>query len=181
MPLAAEVRHETYLHRSDDRHCVDCLARPGAVATQGADTVCSTGDLPRNVYQPARGQHRSRPQRPVRGHASAELAQRRLTRLSLIMGRGIVGLLLVYSCMASSRFARNEGSAMTSSSSTAAIRNAAEIGRVKNTEGSPNEIIMVRRRFSSIIGPRMNPSTMGAGSQSSLSSTYPTADSAAIS
>src|SRR6478735_7697336 len=176
MPLAAEVRHETYLHRSDDRHdCVDCLARPGAVATQGADTVCSTGDLPRNVYQPARGQHRSRPQRPVRDHASAELAQRRLTRLSLIMGRGIVGLLLVYSCMASSRFARNEGSAMTSSSS------AAEIGRVKNTEGSPNEIIMVRRRFSSIIGPRMNPSTMGAGSQSSLSSTYPTADSAAIS
>src|SRR6478735_1458992 len=159
MPLAAEVRHETYLHRSDDRHdCVDCLARPGAVATQGADTVCSTGDLPRNVYQPARGQHRSRPQRPVRDHASAELAQRRLTR-----------------------FSRNEGSAMTSSSSTAAIRNAAEIGRVKNTEGSPNEIIMVRRRFSSIIGPRMNPSTMGAGSQSSLSSTYPTADSAAIS
>src|SRR6476620_8618661 len=89
MPLAAEVRHETYLHRSDDRHdCVDCLARPGAVATQGADTVCSTGDFPRSVYQPARGQHRSRPQRPVRDHASAELAQRRLTRLSLIMWWG---------------------------------------------------------------------------------------------
>jgi len=60
---------------------------------------------------------------------------------------------------------------MTRSSTAAATRKAAEIGRVRNTEGSPNEIIMVRRRFSSIIGPRMKPSTIGAGSQSSLSST----------
>ena len=51
------------------------------------------------------------------------------------------------------------------------MRKPAEMGRVINTVGSPNEIIIARRRFSSIIGPRMNPSTMGAGSQSSLSST----------
>src|SRR4051794_28476969 len=172
MPVTAEVRHEAYLYRSNcDRHGRhDRLPRLRAVAAQGADTVRSTGDLPRGVYRPARGQHRSRPQRSVRDHASAELAQRRVTRLSLLIGEEPRSL-VVHSCIASSRFARNEGSAMTSSSSNAAIRNAAEIGRVKNTEGSPNEIIMVRRRFSSIIGPRMNPSTMGAGSQSSLSST----------
>src|SRR6478735_8438806 len=90
MPVTAEVRHEAYLHRSNrDRHGRNNrLARFRAVATQGADTVCSTGDLPRSVYRPAWRQHRSRPQRPVRDHASAELAQGRLTRLSLIMWWG---------------------------------------------------------------------------------------------
>ena len=58
-----------------------------------------------------------------------------------------------HSCIASSRLARSAGSAMATSSATAANRKAAEIGRMIKTIGSPNEIIIARRRFSSIIGP----------------------------
>ncbi len=35
------------------------------------------------------------------------------------------------------------------------------IGRVRNTVGSPFETCSARRRFSSIIGPSTNPSSMG--------------------
>ena len=42
------------------------------------------------------------------------------------------------------------------------------IGRVTSTSGLPFDISNARRRYSSIIGPRMKPSIMGAGSQSSL-------------
>ena len=87
-------------------------------------------------------------------------------RVRLIRGYGAD-----HSCIASSRLARSAGSAMTTSSASAANRKAAESGRVIKTIGSPNENIIARRRFSSIIGPRIYPSTMGAGSQSSLSST----------
>ena len=42
------------------------------------------------------------------------------------------------------------------------------IGRVTNTLGSPRDSSSARRRFSSIIGPRMKPSSSGAGSQLEL-------------
>ena len=67
-----------------------------------------------------------------------------------------------HSRIASSRRARSAGSATTISISAEAIRKLSDSQRVKNTEGSPNEIIMARRSCSSIIGPRMNPSTIGA-------------------
>ena len=62
----------------------------------------------------------------------------------------------------------HDGAAIATSSTTAAIRKLAEIGRVTNTPASPWAIIRARRRFSSIIGPRMKPRIIGAGSQSSL-------------
>ena len=44
----------------------------------------------------------------------------------------------------------------------------ADKGRVTNTLQSPRESNMARRRFSSIIGPRMKPNSKGAGSMPSL-------------
>ena len=49
-----------------------------------------------------------------------------------------------------------------------AMRKPALIGLVKNTIGSPRDSSIARRRFSSIRGPRMKPSSKGAGSHSSL-------------
>ena len=49
-----------------------------------------------------------------------------------------------------------------------AIMNPRLIGRVKNTEGSPCEISSALRRFSSIIGPSTNPSSIGTGLHSSI-------------
>ena len=46
------------------------------------------------------------------------------------------------------------------------------IGRVKNTDGSPREINMARRRFSSINGPSTKPSSSGPGSQPHLLEKY---------
>ena len=49
-----------------------------------------------------------------------------------------------------------------------------------NTDGSPRESSIARRRFSSIIGPRMKPRISGAGSHSSLTHTYPSTPNTAI-
>jgi hypothetical protein len=54
-------------------------------------------------------------------------------------------------------------------------RSVAEIGRSKKMIGSPREIWSERRRFTSISGPRMKPSTSGTGSHPNFSSTYPNA------
>ena len=74
---------------------------------------------------------------------------------------------------ASSRFFRIFGSVITSTSRTAAISIAAEIGRVRNIVGSPRDRSIARRRFSSIIGPSTNPSRSGAGSHPSFMKTTP--------
>jgi DNA-binding transcriptional LysR family regulator len=47
----------------------------------------------------------------------------------------------------------------------------ADSGRVTNTLQSPRDSSSARRRFSSIIGPRMKPSSSGAGSHPSLMNT----------
>ena len=44
----------------------------------------------------------------------------------------------------------------------------ADSGRVTSTAQEPRDSSKARRRFSSIIGPRMNPSSSGAGSHPSL-------------
>ena len=49
--------------------------------------------------------------------------------------------------------ARTAGATMTMRISTVATRKATLRGRVTNTDGSPPDISMERRRFSSIIGP----------------------------
>ena len=58
-------------------------------------------------------------------------------------------------------------STITSSSAAAASR-PADSGRVTNTLQSPRESSSARRRFYSIISPRMKPSNNGAGSAPSL-------------
>src|SRR5438445_7730375 len=51
---------------------------------------------------------------------------------------------------------------------TASPSKVALIGRWTNTHGFPRESNIARRRYSSINGPRMKASSMGAGSQPSL-------------
>ena len=55
------------------------------------------------------------------------------------------------------------GSVMTIRIRTETAMNARLIGRVTKTEGSPFETCNARRRFSSIIGPSTNPSSIGTG------------------
>ncbi len=69
---------------------------------------------------------------------------------------------------ASSRFRLICGRATMTISAAAAISSPSDSGRVTNTVGSPRDSSMARRRFSSIIGPRMKPRISGAGSQRSL-------------
>ena len=45
------------------------------------------------------------------------------------------------------------------------------IGRVTNTDGSPREMVIALRKFSSSMGPSTNPSNSGAGSHRSLMNT----------
>jgi len=59
------------------------------------------------------------------------------------------------------------GSATSTQSASAAINKPRLIGRSKKIAGSPLEIRMARRRFSSISGPSTKPRISGAGSQSS--------------
>jgi len=55
---------------------------------------------------------------------------------------------------------------LAKSVTTAAIMSSAnDNGRVKNVVGSPRDNSIARRRFSSIIGPRMKPRISGAASQ----------------
>ena len=56
----------------------------------------------------------------------------------------------------------------------------AEIGRSRKTIGSPREITIERRRFSSISGPRMKPSTSGAGSRPNLTRRKPNSANSAV-
>src|SRR5215510_4028398 len=72
------------------------------------------------------------------------------------------------SANASSRFARIAGRATITSRIAEAIMKPRLIGFWKNTNGSPRERSIARRRFSSIRGPRMKPRIIGAGSHSSL-------------
>ena len=51
---------------------------------------------------------------------------------------------------------------------TAAPSKPADSGRVTKVLQSPRDKIKARRKFSSIIGPKMNPNNKGAGSQLSL-------------
>src|SRR4029453_3798264 len=79
----------------------------------------------------------------------------------------------VHSWNASSRVLRNCGSTIRATTATVAARRTADIGRSKNTIGSPREMTKDRLRFSSMSGPRMNPKTSGAGSHPNLSRMYP--------
>ena len=54
------------------------------------------------------------------------------------------------------------------SSSKASPSSVADSGRVTSTLQSPRDKSSARRRFYSIIGPRMKPSSSGAGSMPSL-------------
>ncbi|MNR36523.1 hypothetical protein D3C85_1544490 [compost metagenome] len=56
------------------------------------------------------------------------------------------------------------GNSTMASSKAAAISRPADSGRVTNTLHAPRDSSSARRRFSSIIGPRMKPSSSGAGS-----------------
>ena len=69
---------------------------------------------------------------------------------------------------ASSRFFLIDGNITTTTINAAAINSADESGRVRKVVQSPRESSKARRRFYSIIGPRMKPSSSGAGSQPSL-------------
>lgn len=57
--------------------------------------------------------------------------------------------------------------------SKAAASRLADSGRVTKTDQSPRDSSKLRRRFSSIMGPRMKPSSKGAGSQPNLMNRYP--------
>ena len=72
------------------------------------------------------------------------------------------------STKASSRLFFTAGSSTMTSSSAAAASRPADSGRVTNTLQSPRDSSSARRRFSSIIGPRIRPSNKGAGSVPSL-------------
>ena len=61
-----------------------------------------------------------------------------------------------------------DGSVTTMTISSAAISRPADSGRVAKVVQSPRDSSSARRRFYSIIGPRMKPSSSGAGSQLSL-------------
>ena len=58
-----------------------------------------------------------------------------------------------------------EGIIVATRNISASIKRVKLNGRVKKTVGEPREIVMARRRYSSIIGPRMKPKSMGAGSK----------------
>ncbi len=60
------------------------------------------------------------------------------------------------------------GSSTTTTISAAAVSSVADSGRVMKVVQSPRDSSSARRRFSSIMGPRMKPSSSGAGSQPSL-------------
>ena len=72
------------------------------------------------------------------------------------------------STKASWRLDLMEGKATMMSSSSATASKLADKGRVTNTLQSPRDKSMARRRFSSIIGPKMKPNNKGAGSMPSL-------------
>ena len=72
---------------------------------------------------------------------------------------------------ATSRFLRIAGISTTAIVMTASASIVALMGLVMNTEVSPCEMIIARRRFSYINGPRMNQRSIGAGSHSSLAMT----------
>ena len=54
------------------------------------------------------------------------------------------------------------------------------IGRVTNTVGSPPDISMARRRFSSIIGPSTKPSSIGASGKPSRIQMKPSTPNSAV-
>ena len=60
------------------------------------------------------------------------------------------------------------GKSTSRSRNKAIINRTNEIGRVKKVEGSPRDNKRALLRFSSIIGPKINPKISGAGSQRSL-------------
>lgn len=64
----------------------------------------------------------------------------------------------------SSRLRFRAGSTTTTRRAAATASRLAETGRVRKLVASPRESDIARRRFSSIIGPRMKPSSSGAGS-----------------
>ena len=72
------------------------------------------------------------------------------------------------STKASSRLFLTAGSSTMISINKPAASKPADNGRVTNTLQSPRDSSSARRRFSSIIGPRMKPSSRGAGSQPSF-------------
>src|SRR5262249_24528497 len=67
----------------------------------------------------------------------------------------------------SSRLERIVGNATMMRSSSAAIKRPRLIGRCRKIIGSPPEMRMARRRFSSISGPSTKPRIIGAGSHCS--------------
>ena len=73
-----------------------------------------------------------------------------------------------YSRKASSLVLLKDGSKTASIARTAKPSRTALMGRCTNTHGLPRESSMARRKYSSIKGPRMNASNIGAGSQQIL-------------
>ena len=71
------------------------------------------------------------------------------------------------------RLARTIGKIMMIRINTVTIMKLKLIGRVTNTEASPREMSIALRRFSSISGPRTNPSSRGAGWHSSTTQRNP--------
>jgi hypothetical protein len=61
-----------------------------------------------------------------------------------------------------------DGSVTATTSSSEASSSPADSGRCTKVDQSPKDSSSARRRFSSIIGPRMKPSSSGAPSQPSL-------------
>ena len=75
---------------------------------------------------------------------------------------------------------RTAGATIAMRINTVAMMKARLIGRVTNTEGSPFDISIARRRFSSIIGPSTKPSSIGAGEKPSRSHRKPAMLNAAV-
>ena len=74
---------------------------------------------------------------------------------------------------ASCLFLLMAGESTTININTAKASNPAEMGRVTNVDQSPRDSNIARRKFSSIMGPRMKPGMSGAGSQPNLMRKYP--------
>ena len=60
------------------------------------------------------------------------------------------------------------GNSTSNNKTTASASKAADSGRVMNTDQSPRASFKARFKYYSIMGPSMNPSNSGAGSQPSL-------------
>ena len=132
---------------------------------EGADTATVDGTAPTTSGPASRSPPRAGDRRRT---ATTSQPPRGWARSSSTTRHEADGRTSSSSANTTSRRLRIVGRTATTSAATARARSAAEIGRVRNTDGSPREMMSARRRFSSSSGPRTKPSSSGAGSQPHL-------------